>query len=139
MALPLGVGEKCSPPPKSSGFFNDGRGYFGGRGFARLPSSSRSRGGLPPRLRGLRRRKDWHLSLPPHNASEYFGGEGTGPLPHNVRECLGGGRTGLPPRTDGVHLMPMAEENDELIYVLIPKRAVTVEGDRAVFLGSCRS
>ena len=54
------------------------------------------------------------FSLPPHNAGEYFGGEGTGPSPHNVGVYLGGGRTGLPLRTVGVYLMPMAEENDEL-------------------------
>ena len=63
------------------------------------------------------------FSLPPHNAGEYFGGGGTGPPPHNV----------------GVYLMPVAEENDELnVCVPRPKRAVTVEGDRAVFLRLCR-
>ena len=59
------------------------------------PSSSHSRGGLLPRPRGLRRRKDWHLSLPPHTAGKYFVGGGTGPPPHNVRESLGGGRSVL--------------------------------------------
>ena len=54
---PTGGGVKGSPIPKSSGFVHDGRGYFGGREMARLPSSSQIRGDL----RGLRRRKDWHL------------------------------------------------------------------------------
>ena len=110
LSLPLGVERKAlRPPPKSSGFINDGRGYFGGRGIAHLPSSSQS-------LRELRRRKDWHLSLPPHTASVYFGGGGIGPPPHNVAEYLGGGRTGLPPRTVGVLLVPLTVENDELFY-----------------------
>ena len=34
---PTGGGETGSPPPKSSGFVNDGRGYFGGRGTAHRP------------------------------------------------------------------------------------------------------
>ena len=72
MALPLGVGRKGSPHPKFSGFINNGRGYFGGRGIAHLPSSSHSRDALLPRLRGLRRRKDWHLSLPPQTVGVYF-------------------------------------------------------------------
>ena len=128
LTLP-GSGEKGSPPPKSSGFINDGRGYFGGRGIARLPSSSHCRGGLLPRLRDFGGGRIGTFSLPPHNAGEYFGGGGTGLPPHNVREYfgggtgpsphnvgvyLGGGMTGLPPRTVGVYLMPMAEENDEL-------------------------
>ena len=36
MKLPLGWGERLSTP-KPSGFFNDGRGYFGGRGTAHYP------------------------------------------------------------------------------------------------------
>ena len=133
-SLPLGVGRKALHPPKSSGFVNDVRGYFGGRGIAHLPSSSHSRDGLLPRLRGLRRRKDWHLSLPPHNAGEYFGGGGTGRPPHNDREYLGGGRTGLPPRTVGVYFMHMVGNDDELnILHSQTYRTVTVEGDRAVF------
>ena len=139
LVTPTGGGEKGSPPPKSSGFVNDGCGYFGGRGIAHLPSSSHSRDGLLPRLQGLRRRKDWHLP-PLHNAGEYFGGGGTGPPPHNVREYLGGGRTGLPPRTVGVYFMHMVGNNDELnILYSQTYRAVTVEGDRAVFLRLCRS
>ena len=137
---PTGGGEKGSPPPKSSGFINDGRGYFGGRGIARLPSSSQFRGGLLPHLGGLRRRKDWHLSFPPHNTGKYFGGGRTGPPPHNDREYLGGGRTGLPPHTVGVYFMHMVGNNAEL-NVLHSQTycAVAVEGDRAVFLRSCRS
>ena len=138
MELPLGWGERLSTP-KSSSFFNDGRGYFGGRGIAHLPPSSHFRGGLLPHLRGLRRRKDWHLSLPPHNSGEYFGGEGTGPSPRKVGVCFGGGRTGLPPRTVGVHLMPLAEENDELnILYSLTYRAVTVEGDRQIVTSAVR-
>ena len=38
-------------------------------------------------------------------------------LLHNVGVLLGGGRTGLPPRTVGVLLVPLTVENDELIYV----------------------
>ena len=125
---------------KSGDFVNDGRGYFGGRGIAHLPSSSHSRDGLLPRLRGLRRRKDWHFSLPPHNAGEYGGGGGTGPPPHNVREYLGGGRTGLSPRTVGLYFMHMVGKNDELnILHSQTYRTVTVESDRAVFLRLCRS
>ena len=107
---PTGGGEKGSPPPKSNGFINDGRGYFGGRGIAHLPSSSQS-------LREPRRRKDWHLSLPPHTAGVYFGGGGTGPPLHTDREYLGGGRTGLPPRAVGVLLLPLTVENNEFVYV----------------------
>ena len=60
-----------------------------------------------------------------HLVSGDFGGGRIGTFslpPHNVREYLGGGRTGLPPRTVNVHLMPMAVENDELIYVPKPTR-----------------
>ena len=99
----LGCGETGSPP-KSSGFVNDNRGYFGGRGIARPPSSSHVRGGLLHRLRGLRRRKDWHRYLPPHNDEKFFGGRGTGPLPHNDREYIGGGGTGPPPHNVGKYL-----------------------------------
>ena len=120
MALPLGVGRKASPPPKFTGFINNSRGYFGGRGIAHLPSSSHSRDALLPRLRGLRRRKDWHLSLPPHNAGEYFGGGGTSPPPHSVREYLGGGRTGLLPHTVGVYFMHMAGNNDGTEHSAFP-------------------
>ena len=49
---PTGGGEKGSPPPKSTGFINDNRGYFGGRGIAHLPSSSHIRDGPLPQLRG---------------------------------------------------------------------------------------
>ena len=38
----------------------------------------------------LRRRKDWHLSLPPHNVEEFSGGGGTGPPPHKSGEYFGG-------------------------------------------------
>ena len=58
---PTGGGEKGSPPPKSSGFVNDGRGFFGGRGIARPPSSSHLRRVHLRCCCVLRRRKDWHL------------------------------------------------------------------------------
>ena len=67
MELPLGW-EKGSPPPSPAASSTTAEGTSGGRGIARLPSSSHSRDGLLARLRGLRRRKDWHLSLPPHTA-----------------------------------------------------------------------
>ena len=103
------------------------------------PSSSHFRGGLLARLRRLRRRKDWHLSLPPHNAGRYFGGEGTGPSPCNVREYLGGGRTGLPPHTVGVYFMSKVEDNDELnILYSLTYRAVTVEGDQHIVTSAVR-
>ena len=103
------------------------------------PASSYSRGGLLRRLRGLRRRKDWHLSLPPHTAGEYFGGGGTGPPPHNVRKYLGGGRSGLPPHTVGVYFMRMVEDNDEpnILYSLT-YRAVTVKGDQQIVTSAVR-
>ena len=132
-----GGGETGSPPPKSGGFVNDGRGYFGGRGIAHLPSSSHSQNGLQPRLRGLRRRKDWHLSLPPHTAGGYFGGGGTGPPPHIVREYLGGGRTGLRPHTVGVYFMSTVEDNDKLN--ILTYHAVTVEGDQQIVTSAVRS
>ena len=58
---PTGGGETGSPPPKSTGYFCVDCGFFGGRGIARPPSSSR-----PRRLHlqcrcVLRRRTDWHL------------------------------------------------------------------------------
>ena len=53
-SAPTGGGEKGSPPPKSSGFINKDRGYFGG-------------GGTGP---------------PPHIDGGFFGGGGTGPPPH---------------------------------------------------------
>ena len=138
-ATPTGGGEQGSPQPRSSGFVNDGRGYFEGRGIAHLPSSSHPRDGLLPRLWGLRRRKDWHLSLPPRNAGEYFGGGGTGPPPHNAREYLGGGKSGLPPRTVGVYFMSMVEGNDELnILHSQTYRTVTVEGDQQIVTSAVR-
>ena len=96
-----GCGEKGSPHPKSCGFVNDDCGFIGGRGIARPPSSSHLRGGHQRRLRGLRRRKDWHRYLPPHNDEEFFGGRGTGPLPHNNGVYVGGGGTGSPPHIAG--------------------------------------
>ena len=103
------------------------------------PSSSHSRDGLLARLWGLRRRKDWHLSLPPHTAGWYFGGGGTGPLPHNVRDYLGGGRTGLPPRTVGVYFMRLVKGNNELnILYSQTYRAVTVEGDQQIVTSAVR-
>ena len=70
--------------------------------------------------RVLRRRKDWHLSLPPHIAGlylggrrdrpsphinvDYLGGGGTGPPPHSNDEYFGGGGTGPPPHIDGKFL-----------------------------------
>ena len=82
------------------------------------PSSSLSRGGLLPRLRGLRRRKDWHtpflLTLPGTTSEE----EGTGPPPHTDREYLGGGRQAFLLTPVGEYFMHTFGENDELIYVL---------------------
>ena len=49
----------------------------------------------------LRRRKDWHLSLPPHNVEVYSGGGGICPPPHTVGLYLRGRRTGLLPHNDG--------------------------------------
>ena len=103
------------------------------------PSSSHSRDGLLARLRELRRRKDWHFSLPPHTTGGYFGGRGTGPPPHNVREYLGGGRTGLPPHTVGVYFMSKVEDNDELnIFYSLTYRAATVEGDQHIVTSAVR-
>ena len=80
---PSGGGETSSPPFKSSDFFFLTRGFFGGRGSALPPSSSHPRCVHQQCRCVLPRRKDWHLSLPPHTVEEY-GGEGTGPSPHNV-------------------------------------------------------
>ena len=133
-------GETGSPPLKSCGFFFFlNRGFFGGRGIARPPSSSLLRCVHLQYRCVLRRRKDWHLSLPPHNAGEYFGGGGTGPPLHNVREYLGGGRTGLPPRTVGVCIMPMTDKNDEVNFLYPPTyRAITVEGDLCIVTSTVR-
>ena len=78
-------GETGSPPLMSIDFFFLNRGFFGGRGIARPPSSSHPRCVHQHCRRVLRRRKDWHLSLPPHNVEVFFGGGGIGPPPHNVR------------------------------------------------------
>ena len=59
-------GETGSPPLKSCGFFFMNRGFFGGRGIARPPSSSHLRYVHLQYRCVLRRRKDWHLSLPLH-------------------------------------------------------------------------
>ena len=95
----VGGGKTGAPlPTKSSGFVSDDREYFGGRGIARLPFSSQPRGGLPRRLRVLRRIGTFTLLLTltwcsseegqplPHISGMYFGGGGTGPPPHNVGE-----------------------------------------------------
>ena len=79
---PTGSGEKGSPPPKSNGYFFMCRGFFGGRGIAHPPSSSHPRCVHQHCRRVLRRRKDWHLSLPPHNVEMFFGEGGIGPPPH---------------------------------------------------------
>ena len=94
-ATPTGVGRKALHLPKSSGFVNDGRGYFGGRGIARLPSSSHFRDHPLPQLRGLGRRKDWLFSLPPHNTGNHFGGGGQAFLltPSVSTSCQRSGRT----------------------------------------------
>ena len=55
---PTGGGETGSPPPKSGGFVNDSREYFGGRGIARLPSSSQLPRVHLRRRCVFRRRKD---------------------------------------------------------------------------------
>ena len=81
---PTRGGETGSPPPKSIDYFCVSRGFFGGRGIARPPSSSHPRCVHQHCRRVLRRRKDWHLSLPPHNVEVFFGGGGIGPPPHNV-------------------------------------------------------
>ena len=46
----------------------------------------------------------WHLSLPPHNVEEFYGGGGTGPPPHTAGLYLGGRRTGLLPHNNGGYL-----------------------------------
>ena len=65
---PTGGGEKGSPPPKSNGYIFMYRGFIGGRGIAHPPSSSHPRCVLQRCRRVLRRRKDWHFSLAPHNS-----------------------------------------------------------------------
>ena len=94
-------GETGSPPLKSSGFFFLNRGFFGGRGIARPPSSSHPRCVHQQRRCVLRRRKDWHLSLPPHIVEEFSGGGGIGPPPHISGEYFGGGGIGPPPHISG--------------------------------------
>ena len=138
--MALGVARKALHPPSPGGFVKRRLRVLRRKRGCTPASSSHSRDGLLPRLRGLRRRKDWHLSLPPHNAGEYFGGGGRGPPPHNVREYLGG-RTGLPPRTVGVCAFMHMDGNNDGLNILHSQtyRAVTVEGDRAVFLRLCRS
>ena len=109
---PTGGGETGSPPPKSEGFINDGRGYFGGRGIAHRP--------LP------------HIfEMAFYLVSGDFGGGRIGQalLLTTSGEYFGGGGTGLPPRTVGVY-MHMVGNNDELnILYSLTYRAVTVEGD----------
>ena len=100
MCVPLGWGDS-SPPLKSSGFFFMNRGFFGGRGIARPPSSSHPRCVHQQCRCVLRRRKDWHFSLPPHNVKEFSGGGGIGPPPHKSGECFGGGGTGPLPHNVG--------------------------------------
>ena len=95
--------ETGSPPLKTSGYFFMNRGFFGGRGIARPASSSHLRCVLPLCRCVLRRRKDWHLFLPPHNVEEFSGGGGTGPPPHKSGEYFGGGGTGLLPHIDGTY------------------------------------
>ena len=85
---PTGVGRQA-------GFFFMNRGFFGGRGIARPPSSSHPRCVHQQCRCVLRRRKDWHFSLPPHNVKEFSGGGGIGPPPHKSGEYFGGGGTGL--------------------------------------------
>ena len=87
-----------TPSPASSGFVSNDRGYFGGRGIARLSSSSQPQGGLQRRIRVLRRigtvtflltvtksSSEEETGPPPHISGLYLGG-GTGPPPHNVGE-----------------------------------------------------
>ena len=69
-----------------------------------LPSSSHARDGHLARLRVLRRRKDWHLSFPPHIAGMYLGGRGTGPSLSHQRRLPRRRRTGPPPHIDGKFL-----------------------------------
>ena len=85
------------------------------------PSSSHSRGSHLARVRVLRRRKDWHLSLPPHTdeefsrggggisppphkSGEYFGGGGAGPPLHNVGKYFGGEGSGPSPHNEAVYI-----------------------------------
>ena len=109
LCVPWG-GETGSPPLKSSGFFFMCRGFFGGRGIARPSSSSHPRCVHQQCGCVLRRRKDWHFSLPPHNAEEFSGGGGIGPPPHKSGEYIGGGGTGPLPHNVGTF-------NDYLLVV----------------------
>ena len=77
------------------------RGFFGGRGIARPPSSSHPRCVHQQCRCVLRRGKDWHLSLPPHIVEEFSGGGRIGPPLHKSGEYFGGGRTGPPPHNVG--------------------------------------
>ena len=78
----LGWRDRLSTP-NSIGYLFMSRGFIGGRGIARPPSSSHPRC-VPLRRRGVPRgRKDWHLSPPPpHNVKEFSGGRGTSPPPY---------------------------------------------------------
>ena len=91
------------------------RGFFGGRGIARPPSSSHPRCVHRQCRCVLRRKKDWHLFVeefsggggigpPPHISGEYFGGGGTGAPPHNVGEYFGGEGTGPSPHNVAVYI-----------------------------------
>ena len=138
MALPLEVGRKALRPPSPAASSTTAVGTSEEEGLHACPLPHNFEVAFYLVSRDFGGGRIGTFSLPPHNAGVYFGGEGTGPSPHNVDVLLGRGGTGLPPRTIGVHLMPLTVENDELIYVPRPKRAVTVEGNRAVSLRLCR-
>ena len=99
---PTWSGETGSPPLKISGFFFMNRGFFGGRGIARPPSSSHLRCVLPLCLRSSEEEGLAPLP-PPHIVEEFSGGGGTGPPPHKSGEYFGGGGTGLLPHIDGTY------------------------------------
>ena len=130
-SLPSGSEKQASPPPQVWRLHQRRPRVLRRKRDCTPPSSSHSRGGPSCSSPRTSKKKDWHLSLPPHTAGVYFGGGGTGPPPDNVREYLGGGRTGLPPRTVGVYFMRLVMGNDEMkIPLSLTYRAVTVEGDQ---------
>ena len=136
LALPLGVGREALHSPAASS--STAAGTSEEEGLHACPPPHIFEVAFPLVSGDFGGGRIGTFSLPPHNAGEYFGGGGTG----------------LPPRNVGVYLMPMAEEetpeHDEL-NVTRPqtahsssestdlRRAVTVEGDQAIFLRIYRS
>ena len=98
----------------TGGFVIDDRGYIGGRGIARPPSSSHLPRVLLRRRCVLRWRKDCTSGLPPHTAGLHLGGRGTGLLPHNDGDFLGGGGTGPPPHSNDEYF-GMGRSGDTMI------------------------